>query len=73
MYDILRLIIPSFTAQPKEGKAYIVEDDRVSNVQYVQPVHAQPQPVILVDQRSERSQPMGTLRSHKSSKHNFRL
>lgn len=60
-------------AATKDGKAYVVEDDRVSGVQYIQPVHAQPQPVILVDQRSERSQPIGTLRSHKSSKHNFHL
>lgn len=57
-------------------KAYIIDDDRGS-VQYVQTVHPShtpnPNPVIVVDSGSVRSQPMGTLRSHKSARRNFHL
>ena len=71
----LRLLFTEAERSPK--KAYIIEDDRGSAVpvQYVQTVHPNhtPQPVVLVDQDSVRSHPVGTVRSHKSSKRNFQL
>ncbi|XP_067934632.1 LHFPL tetraspan subfamily member 5 protein-like [Watersipora subatra] len=56
-------------------KAYVVGDDRSSGVQYVQtvPPSYTTQPVVLVDQGSVISHPVGTLRSQKSSKRNFQL
>lgn len=72
----------------KAGAAYVIDDQGSGRgeVQYVQtmpvqtmqtvqtvPVVNGSQPVILVESGSVRSQPVGTLRSHKSNKRNFQL
>jgi len=74
--------------QEKAGAAYVIDDQGSGRgeVQYVQtmpvqtmqtvqtvPVVNGSQPVILVESGSVRSQPVGTLRSHKSNKRNFQL
>ncbi|KAF6021772.1 LHFPL3 [Bugula neritina] len=68
-------LLPWQSSDKLAKKAYIIDDDQASGVQYVQRVHPNHavQPVYVVDQASAHSHPAATLRSHKSAKQNFNL